>query len=464
MWLSKDTKKINKRKGQIPFTETSNKGITLISLVVTIIVLIILAGVSINLLFGQYGIVGRAKQAKEEFTNAQIEEQEYLNYLDKQIADYNKGLPENTKENPQPVGTIVKAPNEWNAETVKYIKTSDGLEATEVTKVATVYAVSVGNGETVPVPGNGVDKGFYYVGGNLTTGVIISDVEADKYDGTTDKTTHAYRKNLKGNQFVWIPCNIDNYNFVTTYAKNTAANYGYERIPGEIAQIEKYGGFYVGRYEAGICMPTGTNNSGITTANILDGTKATNWQCSEFTTTTGKPVVQAGAIPWYHANHSTASNVAENMYKGNSYVTSGLMTGTMWDQMIAKIGDGNTNTSGNYGDSIYTSGAGIYHTTAGSSGTGAWSTKSDPKTSGTYWIVESGMLDSYARYHIYDTAGNLWEWVEQVASDSSKNVTFTLRGGSFYVDASTIPASYRNYDRASYTGPTYGFRVALYLK
>lgn len=440
------------------FKRKSEKGITLVALVITIIILIILAGVSINTLIGKNGLIGRVKLAKEQYTKAIIDEQEKLNELEAQLAIGQKpGLPEITTDTE--VGVQVKLPDNWATETGRYISTSTGLEVTSATKVATVYAVSIGGGESVPVP-----YGFYYVGGNLTTGVIISDVEADKYDGATDKTAHAYRKNLQGNQFVWIPCSINNYNFVTTYEKNTNANYGYDRIPGEISQIEKYGGFYVGRYEAGICMPTGTNNSGITTANILDGTSASSWQCSEFTTTTGKPVVQAGAIPWYHANHSTASNIAENMYKGNSYVASGLMTATMWDKMIAKIGDGNTITSGNYNNSSYTSDAGIYHTTAGSTGTEAWSTTSAPKTSGAYWLVESGMLDTYARYHIYDTAGNLWEWVEQVASDSSSNVAFTIRGGSFDNDASTNPASYRSYSYDSNTSVVRGFRVALYLK
>lgn len=435
----------------------STKGITLISLVITIIILIILAGITINLSLGENGLFGRAKEARDKYLASAEDEQRELNELYKQLGIEN--LPENTKENPQEIGKEVALKDGWGTQTVTYTNTKNGLEVKDLTKVATVYAVSVGNGDTVPVP-----KDFYYVGGTLATGVIISDAEADKYDGTTDKTTHEYRKNLKGNQFVWMPCSIDNYNFVTTYAKNTNANYGYEQIPGEIAQIEKYGGFYVGRYEAGICMPTGTNNSGITTANILNGTSASSWQCSEFTTSTGKPVVQAGAIPWYHADHSTASNVAENMYKGNSYVTSGLMTGTMWDQMIAKIGDGNTTTSGNYNNSAYTSDEGIYHTTAGSSGTGAWSTTTAEKTSGTYWLVESGMLDTYERYHIYDTAGNLWEWVEQVASDSSSNVAFTLRGGGFNGDASAYPASYRNCNNASHTRTNRGFRVALYLK
>lgn len=54
------------------------KGITLIALVVTIIVLIILAGVSISLMFGQYGIVTRAKEASNMQSNAQQEETQYL--------------------------------------------------------------------------------------------------------------------------------------------------------------------------------------------------------------------------------------------------------------------------------------------------------------------------------------------------------------------------------------------------
>ena len=51
-----------------------NKGITLIALVVTIIVLLILAGVSINMLTGQNGILNRASEAKEKNENAQTEE------------------------------------------------------------------------------------------------------------------------------------------------------------------------------------------------------------------------------------------------------------------------------------------------------------------------------------------------------------------------------------------------------
>lgn len=52
-----------------------NTGITMISLVVTIIVLIILAGISINLLVGDNGIITLAQRAKENTDIAKIEEE-----------------------------------------------------------------------------------------------------------------------------------------------------------------------------------------------------------------------------------------------------------------------------------------------------------------------------------------------------------------------------------------------------
>ena len=51
-----------------------NKGITLIALVVTIIVLLILAGISIMMLTGQNGILNRASEAKEKTEDAQNDE------------------------------------------------------------------------------------------------------------------------------------------------------------------------------------------------------------------------------------------------------------------------------------------------------------------------------------------------------------------------------------------------------
>ncbi len=58
-----------------------SKGITLVSLVVTIVVLIILAGISLNLTLGENGLFTMAKKAKENIELAQIEEQTRMNEL-----------------------------------------------------------------------------------------------------------------------------------------------------------------------------------------------------------------------------------------------------------------------------------------------------------------------------------------------------------------------------------------------
>ena len=55
--------------------ENKSRGITLIALVVTIIVLLILAGISISMLTGQNGILNRAVEAKEKTQVANEKEQ-----------------------------------------------------------------------------------------------------------------------------------------------------------------------------------------------------------------------------------------------------------------------------------------------------------------------------------------------------------------------------------------------------
>ena len=49
-----------------------------------------------------------------------------------------------------------------------------------------------------------IPNGFYYVGGDIETGVVISDNKNDEFKGTE----HEKINKLKGNQFVWVP--VDN--------------------------------------------------------------------------------------------------------------------------------------------------------------------------------------------------------------------------------------------------------------
>ena len=71
------------------------KGVTLIALVVTIIVLIILAGISINLVFGQLGVVTKSKEAKEENLKQTAKDVMSLKITNIQIENYteNETLP-----------------------------------------------------------------------------------------------------------------------------------------------------------------------------------------------------------------------------------------------------------------------------------------------------------------------------------------------------------------------------------
>ena len=69
------------------------KGITLISLVVTIIVLLILAGITISMLFGENGLITMAQKAKNEYEEAaKNEEQQLAGIFGKNFADYNGQL------------------------------------------------------------------------------------------------------------------------------------------------------------------------------------------------------------------------------------------------------------------------------------------------------------------------------------------------------------------------------------
>ena len=79
----KNQKKLRKGK-----TENKNSGITLIALVVTIIVLLILAGISIQMLTGDNGILNRATQAKEATRGSEVQETVRLEATNNTASDY----------------------------------------------------------------------------------------------------------------------------------------------------------------------------------------------------------------------------------------------------------------------------------------------------------------------------------------------------------------------------------------
>ena len=529
--------------------EKSIKGITLVALVITIVILLILAGISIQAITNT-GLFANAKRASEESKYANAEEKvkmavmasydenaslnkdllkDSLNKIDGinpkvtevtwdlkvNVDGYEftitevgtvtcvgrkdqEKLPENSKDNPQDAGTEVAVKDSWKTQTARHIKTNDGSEVTEVEKVSTVYAISVGNGESVPVP-----YGFYYVGGSINTGVIISDNEADKYDGKTDKTTHEYATKLKGNQFVWIPCTIDEYTKID-FGMQNMASWDRETNTAEKEQIEKYGGFYVGRYEAGVSTLDETTNTfkdSVTFSNNASlfnsvtagtGINGWGWQNYDFIArgkvitdsnypnkATGNIVEKANSIPYYHADYYTALEMSERLYNNNLYVQSGLITGTQWDMMMkflsdyANYSDIKSTQWGNYDNVSLTDLRGYYTNVSTSNGSTdgfkvASSLTTDSET-GLYVLLTTGSTEQVLRKGLYDVAGNLWEWTQEACyySNLSYNTsynTYNLRGGSFSYAYASYPACYRACDFAPATDTGVGFRPVLYIK
>ncbi len=421
----------------------SNNAITLVALIITIIILLILAGVSLSMILGENGLINKAQSSVNAYQQAALNEQNLLQSIEDYMGNY--GLPENTPTTP--AGTHVKPPAKWLGNMVD--------------------AVADGKGNTFPVP-----KSFYYVGGDYSNGVIISDDPADAYDGTTDKTTWEYTTSLVGNQFVWIPCTTAEY--IKTSWGMVYGGYDAESGAGaEMTQVAKYGGFYVARYEAGLA-------DGITE---YTGNQISNGSNSPKYNVAGTPKSKAGKLPWIFIDYKNSKKNAENMYntdeKHSDYVTSGLITGTQWDVMLNKF-IGTTNVNGvtlTEADMKESSKWGNYSnnnlTYTGRSATlfqsnnwyiTQWGTKQTNASTKTNVLTEytTGASKATEAYHTYDVAGNVWEWTEEVGQGINYHVP---RGGSCHFASGTYSACYRlGHYASSYVYADLGFRVVLYIK
>ncbi len=415
----------------------SNKAITLVALIITIIILLILAGVSLSMVLGENGLINKAQSSVNAYQQAALNEQNLLQSIEDYMGNY--GLPDNTPTTP--AGTHVKPPAKWLG--------------------TIVDAVADGKGNTFPVP-----KNFYYVGGDYTNGVIISDAPVDAYDGVTDKTTWEYTTNLVGNQFVWIPCTTDEYhktNWGVSYA-------GYDTEDGagaEMMQIAKYGGFYVGRYEAGLAD----------TITEYTGNQINNATSSPGYNVEGIPKSRAGELPWIFISQINSKKSAEKMYENSDYVTSGLITGTQWDVMLNKfIGTTNQNgliltendikNSSKWGNHAntnirYTGRAANLFQSGNNWYIGPWGTKQTNATTGTYTEYTTGASKAAEAYHTYDVAGNVFEWTEEIGE---KTINSVLRGGSCYHDSANSACYRHGSHLSSYMFFELGFRVVLYIK
>lgn len=414
----------------------NKKELSLLTLVIIIVTILTLFGLTLRLSLGENGKLKLSKNKLEQYIEEQNKEMDELNkYIDE------TDLMENSKKYPQNAGTIVKPNPNWKTPIIT-VKEENEILVTNILQDSTVYAVSAGNGQTVPVP-----KGFYYVGGTLSSGVVISDNSKDynKYAGIRDVpagvvydedgivltyTEEDYKnlseedkkKVLLGNQFVWIPVNNE-----------TASNIKTNSM--ELASIKKYGGFYVGRYEAGTSKLVFSNEASLQNPTETD-TNMTNSEYLVSLVLEGEITVKAGEIPYYYANFDTAVEMSEKMYE-SSYVQSGLITENEWNMAMNFIGTKDNyremkNTLWENYNEINFVGRYIDVDKETKKAIGAFKESNEEQH---YCIRTTASTESAKKNNIYDLDSNLWEWTKAT-----------------YDETSNLPMIY------------YGFRPALYMK
>ena len=220
--ISKEIK-INKKLARRDYSNQT--GITLIALVVTIVVLLILAGVSINALFGDSGIINKAKDAQNKMNQAAENDQkginELSNWLDSKINGNSGG---NT------TGGNTTGGDDNPTTTTTKISTLVGKVVDKNTKAEDIY----GNKITIP-------KGFKVVAHGTAAGSATYTYSGDNIPAVQDGIV--IENGTDGNQFVWVPVGtIKNKNNTTNtitlgrYSSFTATNGVY--TPAQVASVE----------------------------------------------------------------------------------------------------------------------------------------------------------------------------------------------------------------------------------
>ena len=430
-------------------------GITLIALVVTIVVLLILAGVSISALFGDSGIIDRAKEAQNETNKAterdKKEIKELSNWLDSKInktTEGNKNVPVTPTADTAPFypdETFTKE-EETDLDNGLVIKDASRNEYVWIEVPKSLYANSSYNTET-------------------TTGdkKPSSSTDYDKIEYCLHKYTDYYRNGTS---------------YTDTYYSDettglTSAQYT-ELKQKMLKSLYENGGFWIGRYEAGI----ETNRTSSSTAITVDPISKQG--------TAENPV-----YPYTFITCSQAQTLASQLSTGKNY-TSSLMFGVQWDLVlkhieVKEVAKGTALATiqsalrrdskdwGNYYNASFEINRGKYakyltlttwynyNTALANCVTYAngTSTKVSASSSNNSILLTTGASDACRKMNIYDLAGNVSEWTLEYTADSYN--TCAIRSGSYFdTNGSLYSASYRNSDITTSSSCPIGFRVALF--
>ncbi len=448
-----------------------NKGITLIALVITIIVLLILAGVSIATLLGENGILSQATKAVEKTNNATEKEKvqlacnaqmsknaekgkytidvEDINGIQEELNSLKAGA--KVTEESNPIEVVFPSGHTYT------IKNGKVLEQAKVGEKVTGENKAYTNKGTAIIP-----EGFTIVPGcdDVSEGLVISDNEEDTETDSSSKVA-------EGNQFVWVP--VENFEEFTREAgyyrngtqqpcefvsdamsdgkyyepneKSTKSTYVTTDTLTEVQDMYKSvkdnGGFYIGRYEAGTTEENGTGIRG--------------------TMVCKKGAIVYNRIGWSNTNDMAvetggAIEVSRNFVKQQKYtsVKSTLCYGVQWDAVMRWMKDI---------ENPYVPGKTYVQN---STGMGWYKDNSNGNLKNTGTDIGSGENNKSNKVkNIYDMAGNVFECtMEALGIDHRVD-----RGGHYSDDASLSPVSLRygaNGPEGAFSA--YGFRIAVYLK
>ena len=495
----------------------NKKGITLIALVVTVVVLIILAGVSINAVLGDNGIIKKANQAASVTKEAEVKEainrtilefyltNDYETLEDFLKAKVTEGKIDSVTKNAD--GTLTVKKGEYSVTVENKTNSSGGSSSggstggeTQTPEItigeAKVVANSDGTGSAI------TDANSVYLGNTLyitfshsiTGGTTIVDktipyaVTANgTYTFTVTGTVNgkSYTKNVSvtvkqfkdvyeymqtntkvtysdgevwipegfkvaedsastvqggvviedkdGNQFVWVPvATLADYKRTWYTGYDSFSEYSEALPEDEKTSVERYKGFYIGRYEAG----------------DKESTVAKTLRSSNDVTKT--VTIKANQAPYNNVTKTQAISLAEGFATKQGYkAKTKLVSSYAWDTTIAfmqKVNSdyGSSSEEGNYKDTTFS------YTDI----TGARQTKA--KNSNV--LVPTGQTTPVC--NIYDMGGNVFEWTTE--SCSNTDYPYARRGGFYYYIFANIPAGFRD-DGSDDADDGDGFRLTLFM-
>ena len=416
----------------------NNKGITLVALVVTIVVLLILATVSINLVLGDNGIVKKAQDAKTKSAEASENDLKGMNSL---VSEMEGALAGNGGAGGS--GTDTKVPAEATAETAPYFPDNTFTKKEGTIDTGLVIQDASGNEYVwVVVPRTTAVYKTTGLGKTIFTDTDYTNIETDLKSYTSTYVT------ISGYSDVYYPDDKNVGWFADATAYNNLKN-------SMLKSVYENGGFYVGRYEAGI----GTNRTSKSVTNsdgkyTIEGMPA--------------PVSKADAYPYTYVTRTQAQNLASKVNAGTK--TSSLMFGVQWDLVLAFMSKdkakitstddltSNSTKIGNYYDNLWT----IKNAKAQYLSRGKFVQCPNPfkKESKSGILLTTGADSSFSVQNIYDIAGNVLEWtLEKVSFTDSPCAP---RGGYYHNTGSGNRAADRFIGGTDYSDNFYGFRVSLF--